>query len=174
MRILIVAAAAAALASCNNTGTNDIARAAGQAVLEDLIRDAVGGVIRSEGFVARDQYRNPAETLAYFGVQPDDTVVELFPGGGYYAEILAPYLAAQGSYWAVGSERQLGTTMRLAVLDGRPALRRRRSHDLVAVTSCMAAHPLLAGVLADGAKIENTQGSIDLFGLISQFINKGD
>jgi predicted methyltransferase len=45
---------------------------------------------------ARDKYRNPAATLAFFGVKPTDTVVEIWPGGGWYTEILAPYLATQG------------------------------------------------------------------------------
>ena len=43
---------------------------------------------------ARDDWRNPVETLEFFGVEPSDTVVELWPGGGWYTQILAPYLAA--------------------------------------------------------------------------------
>lgn len=45
---------------------------------------------------ARDQYRNPYETLNFFGVKPDMTVVELAPSGGWYTEILGPYLAKEG------------------------------------------------------------------------------
>jgi predicted methyltransferase len=45
---------------------------------------------------ARDVYRHPAETLAFFGVKDDSTVVELWPGGGYYTAILAPLLGARG------------------------------------------------------------------------------
>ncbi|WP_242053512.1 hypothetical protein [Nostoc parmelioides] len=44
----------------------------------------------------RDQYRHPAQTLSFFGLRPDMTVVELWPGSGWYTEILAPYLAAKG------------------------------------------------------------------------------
>ncbi len=44
----------------------------------------------------RDEYRNPAETLAFFGIEPDMTVVEISPGGGWYTEILGPYLAGEG------------------------------------------------------------------------------
>ncbi|WOT06619.1 class I SAM-dependent methyltransferase [Shewanella youngdeokensis] len=47
---------------------------------------------------ARDQYRHPKQTLEFFDVKPTDTVVELWPGGGWYAEILAPYLAEKGHY----------------------------------------------------------------------------
>ena len=51
---------------------------------------------RTPSNVARDRYRHPAETLAFFEVDPGDTVVELWPSGGWYTEILAPYLAAGG------------------------------------------------------------------------------
>jgi len=47
---------------------------------------------------ARDQYRHPHETLTFFGMAPDMTVVELAPGGGWYTEILAPYLKDEGQY----------------------------------------------------------------------------
>jgi predicted methyltransferase len=47
---------------------------------------------RTPGFVDRDIYRHPAETLAFFDVQPTMSVVEIWPGGGWYTEILAPYL----------------------------------------------------------------------------------
>lgn len=52
---------------------------------------------RSEANRARDQYRHPAETLAFFGLKPTQNVVELWPGTGWYTEILAPYLAAKGT-----------------------------------------------------------------------------
>ncbi len=51
---------------------------------------------RSEANRARDRYRHPEETLAFFGVRPDMTVLELAPGGGWYTEILAPYLRGRG------------------------------------------------------------------------------
>ena len=47
---------------------------------------------RTPAFVARDIYRHPGETLAFFGLEPTMTVVEIWPGGGWYTEILAPYL----------------------------------------------------------------------------------
>src|SRR5690606_15791468 len=50
--------------------------------------------------VARDPHRHPADTLAFFGVEPDDTVVEITPGGGWYAEILAPLVRDGGRYVA--------------------------------------------------------------------------
>ena len=60
------------------------------------LRAAVAAPTRSPDNVKRDQYRHPAETLAFFGIKPSDTVVEIWPGGGWYTEILAPYLAAGG------------------------------------------------------------------------------
>jgi predicted methyltransferase len=63
------------------------------------------GAHRRPGNVARDPYRHPAETLAFFGVRPDSTVVEILPGsGGYYMEILAPYLKASGRYIAANRD----------------------------------------------------------------------
>ena len=49
---------------------------------------------------ARDQYRHPVETLSFFGIQPDQTVVEIWPSGGWYTEILAPLLKDKGRYIA--------------------------------------------------------------------------
>lgn len=60
------------------------------------ISAAVSAATRTATNIARDKYRHPAETLAFFGVKPTDTVVEIWPGGGWYTEILAPYLAANG------------------------------------------------------------------------------
>lgn len=61
-----------------------------------MLKEAVAGNWRSEANRARDQYRHPVETLEFFGIKPDMTVVELAPGGGWYTEILAPFLYADG------------------------------------------------------------------------------
>ncbi|WP_339825932.1 hypothetical protein [uncultured Parasphingorhabdus sp.] len=53
---------------------------------------------------ARDVYRHPAQTLAFFGVKPGQTVVEYGPGGGWYTRVLAPYLAASGQYVAINAD----------------------------------------------------------------------
>ena len=63
---------------------------------------------RSPGNVARDSHRHPAQTLAFFGVRPDSTVVEILPGsGGYYMEILAPWLQQKGQYIAANRDESL-------------------------------------------------------------------
>ncbi|MDP9421413.1 MAG: methyltransferase domain-containing protein [Pseudomonadota bacterium] len=65
------------------------------------IEAALAAPTRTPANIARDKYRHPAETLAFFGVKPSDKVVELWPGGGWYTEILAPYLASGGSLHVV-------------------------------------------------------------------------
>ncbi|MFU8878295.1 MAG: class I SAM-dependent methyltransferase, partial [Wenzhouxiangellaceae bacterium] len=57
---------------------------------------------RAEANRARDRYRNPAETLAFFGWQPDMKIAEIWPAGGWYTEILAPLTRDQGQYFAAG------------------------------------------------------------------------
>lgn len=51
---------------------------------------------RSPENIARNEYRHPAETLEFFGLEPDMTVLEILPALGWYTEILAPYLAEKG------------------------------------------------------------------------------
>ncbi|PLW68978.1 class I SAM-dependent methyltransferase [Pseudohalioglobus lutimaris] len=60
------------------------------------LQAAIEGEHRTEAWVARDQYRHPLQTLKLFDVQPQHTVVEVWPGGGWYTEILAPYLKENG------------------------------------------------------------------------------
>lgn len=62
----------------------------------DPIAVAVAAPTRTPANTVRDAYRHPTETLAFFGVKPGDTVVELWPGGGWYTEILAPLAKAGG------------------------------------------------------------------------------
>ncbi len=54
-----------------------------------------------EGSSSRDKYRHPAETLNFFQVEANHKVIEIWPGGGaWYTEILAPYLADKGTFFA--------------------------------------------------------------------------
>ena len=93
MRHPSIAFALIALAGCTTGGAaTDPSMSTATTVQAALAADT-----RSPESTARDQYRHPAETLAFFGVKPDDTVVELWPGGGWYTEILAPYLKDSGS-----------------------------------------------------------------------------
>ena len=79
--------------------------AASAAHADDIqLRAAIAGSQRSAANVARDPARHPYETLRFFGVEPGMTVIELSPGGGWYTEILAPYLQAQGRLIAAGDD----------------------------------------------------------------------
>lgn len=66
--------------------------------LPETIADALETGYRSPENKLRDQYRHPVETLTFFGITPEMTVVEVAPGAGWYMEILAPYLATKGRY----------------------------------------------------------------------------
>lgn len=74
---------------------------AGPGCAEQTSLDAIlSGEHRPAEHRARDVYRHPAETLAFFELEPDMTVVEIWPGGGWYTEILAPYLREEGKLYA--------------------------------------------------------------------------
>jgi predicted methyltransferase len=66
------------------------------------LRAAISGPQRSPANRARDAARHPYETLRFFGLRPTQTVIELSPGGGWYTEILAPYLRESGRLVAAG------------------------------------------------------------------------
>ncbi len=79
---------------------------------QDALRAAIAAPTRTATNVARDRYRHPFETLTFFGVKPNQTVVEIWPGGGWYTEILAPYLKqGGGTLYAVAPDwGQAGVT----------------------------------------------------------------
>ena len=68
--------------------------------MEAPLQRALEAPTRSEKFVARDGARHPAQELSFFGVTPHATVVEIWPGGGYWTQILAPLLHDHGTYYA--------------------------------------------------------------------------
>ena len=65
---------------------------AGSFLSADSLRDAVENSDRAAKNMIRDVYRNPYKTLSFFKIEPNMTVIELSPGGGWYTEILAYYL----------------------------------------------------------------------------------
>ncbi len=70
------------------------------------IKAAIDGSQRSAANKERDKYRHPFETLTFFGIKPDMTMIEISPGDGWYTEILAPFLKDRGKlYEAAGSGR---------------------------------------------------------------------
>lgn len=80
--------------------TGSTARTAAPSIQTQLAA-AVAAPTRTAANVERDKYRHPAETLTFFGVKPTDRVVEIWPGGGWYTEILAPYLRDKGQLTVV-------------------------------------------------------------------------
>lgn len=101
MRMILLAAAAAL-----GGGTLTLslpAMAQQQAAPNPALAAALQSEIRGEDG-ARDKYRNPAETLSFFQVEPGMTVVDYMPAGGWYSRIIIPYLGEEGTYIALNPE----------------------------------------------------------------------
>jgi len=99
--------------------------AAKQPVPDPALLKALADPQRTPKFVARDAIRHPGEELAFFGLRPSATVVEIEPGAGYWTEILAPYLLAHGTYYVAvpsGAEEAKGVAKFRAKLAANPAL----------------------------------------------------
>jgi predicted methyltransferase len=90
------------------TPADDAAEAAAAAALHA----AIDGPARTAEDRVRDVYRHPEETLAFFGVTPDQDVIELSPGGGWYTRILAPLVREQGSLTAAIRDNHYGDAFR--------------------------------------------------------------
>lgn len=118
MRKLAAAALclAAFLAACGKEGDAAAKAGAAETAPEGALKAAIDGPQRTDEERARDQYRHPAETLAFFGFEPTMTVVEVWPGGGWYTNILAPALAkGGGKYYAAGLDPAASDRTREAV-----------------------------------------------------------
>lgn len=70
-----------------------------KAALPQSIEAAVESDFRAPENSDRDKYQHPEETLSFFGLKPDMTVVEVSPGSGYFTEILAFYLSEAGQLY---------------------------------------------------------------------------
>lgn len=114
--VLLAGIASIALIACSGEQANETAvtetatetteaTAPAEAVQTAMsVEDALAGEWRSDANKARDEFRNPAETLAFFDVAADETVVEISPGGGWYTEVIAPYInSGGGTYIAATS-----------------------------------------------------------------------
>ncbi|MGY2236497.1 class I SAM-dependent methyltransferase [Pseudomonas gingeri] len=82
-----------------------LAPALGQAAVTAVISDAqyakvLAGSWRAPENSVRDVYRHPRQTLQFFGLRANQTVIEITPGGGWYSEVLAPLLKDHGQYIA--------------------------------------------------------------------------
>ena len=92
---LCMLASTLAAAADSKSMTAGAAKAPDPALLK-----AVADPARTPKYVARDPFRHPAEELTFFGLEPNMTVVEVWPGGGYWTEIMGPYLKTSGHYYA--------------------------------------------------------------------------
>ncbi len=64
------------------------------------LNEVIAGKWRDPKNVARDKYRHPRQTLEFFGLKPGINLIEITPGGGWFSEILAPFLKGNGTYTA--------------------------------------------------------------------------
>jgi predicted methyltransferase len=117
-KTLLTVALLSALAACANKSENvaeskaaeetptsaqaasDELAATMKANIENKIAKVMEGGHRSDENRARDVFRRPKETLSFFGLRDNMTVIEITPGGGWFSEILAPTLADYGQYTA--------------------------------------------------------------------------
>lgn len=85
--------------AANSSSSETATGVSGEADASAQLMAAIDSSERSPANKARDQYRHPFETLTFFGLKPGMTVVELWPFGGWYTEILAPYLREHGKLY---------------------------------------------------------------------------
>ena len=76
----------------------------GSETMEEKLKSSVNSEHRSKENKARDSFRNPVETLSFFGLKPDMNVVEISPGSGWYTEIIGDYLTDGRLYLAIPPE----------------------------------------------------------------------
>ena len=107
MKLLIAFALLVTVAGCSSSekaaetpAQPEVAAKATPRPLPTTIEEAVNSEFRTADNRPRDAYRHPVETLKFFGLQPNMTVVEITPGNGWYMQILAPLLATNGKYYA--------------------------------------------------------------------------
>jgi predicted methyltransferase len=80
------------------------------AATDSALASAVASSTRTPANTVRDKYRHPYESLAFWGVAPGQTIVEIWPSGGYWMEILAPYAKATGGHY-IAAEGRTGQTL---------------------------------------------------------------
>lgn len=130
----IAAVLAVLLAGCAASPTTDPATAS---ALDSIL----GAEHRSAANRARDIYRHPKETLQFFGIRQDMTVVEVWPGAGWYTEILAPLLRDRGKLYAALLDPASGEYAKNTVDTFRGKLRLRPDLYGNAVLTTLAAPP---------------------------------
>jgi predicted methyltransferase len=104
MNLLLLSAgllAAGSLSASHHNGKGEhknMSAAEMQAHHDAMLQEILKGPWRDPKNPARDAARHPVGTLAFFGVTPHTNLIEVTPGGGWYAEILVPYVTKHGTY----------------------------------------------------------------------------
>ncbi len=127
--VLLAAISAAMLAGCGGEnaseqtpGASPSEEAVETASNEELLEAVLAGEHRTQEERARDVYRHPKETLLFYGVEPGMSVVEAWPGGGWYTQVIAPYLKEGGGKLYTASFSEEGASER--VLENLASFRR--------------------------------------------------
>jgi predicted methyltransferase len=103
MRKFLNVAAVAAMAAVTFANPAPLLADHHESATDPALTAALGSEVRGDDGT-RDEYRNPAETLTFFGVKPGMTVVDYMPAGGWYSRIIIPYLGEGGTYIALNPE----------------------------------------------------------------------
>jgi predicted methyltransferase len=103
---LFLLTATAVQAGHHEKGEKEVNMLSAMASIEKAVNDKT---VRSTLDMERDQFRNPAATLAFFGIRPDMTLVEVGPSRGWYTRILAPLTADSGKYIAANNSPSPGS-----------------------------------------------------------------
>jgi predicted methyltransferase len=90
--------------------------------VEARIERAMLGDHRPEANTARNRYRHPVGTLTFLGLEDGMTVMEIWPGGGWYTEVLAPVMRHHGQFIVAGYDVDI---------PGQPEYRYRLQQDLM-------------------------------------------
>lgn len=130
----LLIAMASVLAGCATTPATDSATAS---ALDSIL----AGEQRAPENRARDIYRHPKQTLEFFGIRQDMTVVEVWPGAGWYTEILAPLLKDRGKLYTALLDPASGEYARNTVETFQSKLRLRADLYGKVVTTTLAAPP---------------------------------
>ncbi|MFC4311036.1 class I SAM-dependent methyltransferase [Steroidobacter flavus] len=132
------------LTACATTPATDPATSA---ALDAILR----GEHRTPEHRARDIYRHPKQTLEFFGIRQDMTVVEVWPGAGWYTEILAPLLKDHGQLYSALLDPASGEYAKNTVDSYREMLQLRPDLYGKVITTTLAAPPAKSEIAPAGS-----------------------
>lgn len=153
---LSIVPASLTAAGAANAQSADSMSAPPRASAEDrTLSSLIAGPQRSPGNTARDGFRHPLDTLEFWGLQPGLTVVEIDPGGGYWTEIIAPFLADGGGHYIAGTGDPNDPTASDEARKARPAFDAKFANHAVY-------GPITDATFAADGTLSVPPGSVDL------------